>query len=189
MASAPAIERFKSGDIIRYSDGVSALFRYNGTHNQGRLYGTHVLGGSHGAADLIFTELQPASAGDIEFCRQHRPEWFAPAAAGEPRQSVMNAEPHAILVICFGDLALSHRVTVDLNVSQRDRRVIIVNHQHDLFRVGGLRGADVWWVDMCATSEQRAMAAARGFREVTVDDARTYLNAPLNICQRPEGER
>lgn len=71
-----ATDRFKAGDIIRYGSGVSALFRYDGTHNAGRLYGSHVLGGVHGAADDTFFALQPASAEDIEFCRQKRPDWF-----------------------------------------------------------------------------------------------------------------
>lgn len=75
-----ATDRFKAGDIIRYGSGISALFRYDGTHNSGRLYGSHVLGGVHGAADVNFFKLQTASAEDIEFCRQKRPEWFSPAA-------------------------------------------------------------------------------------------------------------
>lgn len=76
-----ATDRFKAGDIVRCGSGVSALFRYEGTHNAGRLYGMHVLGGAHSAADDTFFMLQPASAEDIEFCRQKRPEWFATDAA------------------------------------------------------------------------------------------------------------
>jgi hypothetical protein len=69
--------RFKAGDIVRYSDGVSALFRYDGTHNFDRLYGSHVLGGAHSAGDKMFVRLQPASAEDLAFCRELRPEWFS----------------------------------------------------------------------------------------------------------------
>ena len=76
MNRKSAVKRFKSGDIIRYGSGVSALFRYDGTHNCGSLYGTHVLGGVCGASDQTFFDLQPASAEDIEFCKSHRPEWF-----------------------------------------------------------------------------------------------------------------
>jgi hypothetical protein len=35
-----------------------------------------VLGGAHSATDLTFFTLQPASAEDVAFCRQKRPEWF-----------------------------------------------------------------------------------------------------------------
>lgn len=77
MANIPAPQRFNSGDIIRYSDGVSALFRYSGTNNCDRLYGNHVLGGAHSACDMIFTRLTIASEADLAFCREQRPEWFA----------------------------------------------------------------------------------------------------------------
>jgi hypothetical protein len=76
----PASERFKSGDIIRYGSGISALFRYEGTHNQHMLYGSHVMGGVHGSSDQMFFDLQPASAEDIEFCKAQRPEWFSAPA-------------------------------------------------------------------------------------------------------------
>jgi hypothetical protein len=81
----PAHERFKAGDIIRYASGVSALFRWDGFHNQGMLYGTHVMGGAHGASDQMFFDLQPASPEDIEFCKGRHPDWFAapPAATGD----------------------------------------------------------------------------------------------------------
>lgn len=72
----PAAERFKVGDIVRYGSGVSALFRYEGHVNAGRLYGTHVLGGAIGASDQTFFDLQPASAEDVEFCKSKRPDWF-----------------------------------------------------------------------------------------------------------------
>jgi hypothetical protein len=63
---------------------VSALFRYEGAHNAGRLYGTHVLGGAHGASDAMFFELTPATEADMVFCKAQRPEWFAQACAKEP---------------------------------------------------------------------------------------------------------
>lgn len=72
-----AAQRFKAGDIVRYDHGVSALFRFEGTVNCGRLYGTHVLGGAHGAADRLFFDLRAADEADLAFCRTHRPEWFA----------------------------------------------------------------------------------------------------------------
>jgi hypothetical protein len=75
----PAHERFKAGDIIRYASGVSALFRWDGVHNQGMLYGTHVMGGAHGASDHMFFDLQPASPEDIEFCKGRHPDWFSDA--------------------------------------------------------------------------------------------------------------
>ncbi len=68
--------------MIRYADGVSALFRFDGTVNAERLYGSHVMGGSHGAADVGFFDLRPASPEDIEFCRSKRPEWFAASTVG-----------------------------------------------------------------------------------------------------------
>lgn len=77
MANIPAPQRFKAGDIVRYSNGVSALFRYSGTNNCDRLYGDHVLGGAHSACDMIFTRLEAASEADLAFCRERRPEWFA----------------------------------------------------------------------------------------------------------------
>jgi hypothetical protein len=89
-----ATERFKAGDIIRYGSGVSALFRYDGTHNAGRLYGSHVLGGVHGASDLNFFDLQPASAEDIEFCRNTRPEWFAVELRVDARQAAAIKAKH-----------------------------------------------------------------------------------------------
>ena len=75
-AGVQAPERFKAGDIIRYSDGVSALFRYSGTSNSYRLYGDHVMGGSASASDMIFNTLKLASAEDLAFCRKKRPEWL-----------------------------------------------------------------------------------------------------------------
>lgn len=86
----PAVERFKSGDIIRYGSGVSALFRYEGTHNAGRLYGSHVLGGAHGASDALFFDLRPASPEDILYCKLQRPEWFASPADRPLRHEPMN---------------------------------------------------------------------------------------------------
>lgn len=80
MTNTPAPQRFKAGDIVRYADGISALFRYSGTHNCDRLYGDHVMGGVGSGADLIFTRLAPASAEDLAFCREQRPEWFAEPA-------------------------------------------------------------------------------------------------------------
>lgn len=79
----PATERFKAGDIVRYASGVSALFRYEGTHNAGRLYGTHVMGGVHSACDMNFFPLQAASIEDIEFCKGRHPDWFEPPAPPE----------------------------------------------------------------------------------------------------------
>ncbi|MCK1684284.1 hypothetical protein IVA87_34085 [Bradyrhizobium sp. 147] len=76
IQTKPPQERFKAGDIVRYGDGVSALFRYTGTHNCDRLYGVHVLGGIHSACDMMFYDLRPASAEDLAFCRLYRPEWF-----------------------------------------------------------------------------------------------------------------
>jgi hypothetical protein len=78
--SNPA-DRFKAGDIIRYASGVSALFRYDLKQTAGRLYGSHVLGGVHGATDVNFFKLRLASPEDLEFCRQKRPEWFSIEAA------------------------------------------------------------------------------------------------------------
>lgn len=77
MVVIPAPQRFKTGDIIRYGDGVSALFRYSGTNNCDRLYGDHVLGGAHSACDMIFTHLELASEADLAYCREWSPEWFA----------------------------------------------------------------------------------------------------------------
>jgi hypothetical protein len=68
--------QFNTGDIIRYNEGVSALFKYTGTKNNNRYYGEHVLGGYHSAEDLIFTKLKLADEKDLEFCRKHKPEWF-----------------------------------------------------------------------------------------------------------------
>lgn len=87
----PAAERFKVGDIVRYGSGISALFRYEGPVNVGRLYGTHVLGGAIGASDQTFFDLQPASAEDIEFCKGKQPGWFP---ADETRQSPTKTVSH-----------------------------------------------------------------------------------------------
>ena len=87
----PAAERFKVGDIVRYASGVSALFRYEGPVNVGRLYGTHVLGGAIGASDQTFFDLQPASAEDIAFCKDKRPDWFP---ADDTRQSPTETVSH-----------------------------------------------------------------------------------------------
>jgi hypothetical protein len=99
MHGKSATQRFKPGDIIRYASGVSALFRYDGTHNCDRLYGEHVLGGAQGAADTMFFDLRPANLEDLAFCRAKRPDWFAQTAAEmldalkqEPRSSAAPAE-------------------------------------------------------------------------------------------------
>lgn len=96
MTKRPANERFKSGDIVRYASGISALFRYEGTHNQGRLYGTHVMGGAHSASDAYFFDLCPASHSDLEFCKARHPDWFA---ADENRQSPAEAVSHEPLCL------------------------------------------------------------------------------------------
>ena len=67
---------FNIGDIIRYSEGVSALFKYTGTKNLNRYYGEHVLGGVHSAEDSIFNKLKLADEFDLEYCRKTKPEWF-----------------------------------------------------------------------------------------------------------------
>lgn len=68
---------FNVGDIIRYyPEGVSALFKYEEMHGD-RLYGSHVLGGVHSShSKPMFYTLAKADEKDIEFCKQHRPEWF-----------------------------------------------------------------------------------------------------------------
>lgn len=71
----PAPDRFMVGDIVRYDNGVSALFRYTSAHGH-RLYGDHVLSGIHSAHDRTFFTLKPASEEDIAFCRVNKPEWF-----------------------------------------------------------------------------------------------------------------
>lgn len=76
LQTRPPQDRFKPGDIVRYAAGVSALFRYTGTHNCDRLYGEHVMGGVGSGCDMIFFDLRPASAEDLAFCREQRPEWF-----------------------------------------------------------------------------------------------------------------
>jgi len=63
---------FKIGDIIRYSPGISALFKYT-SKNGDRFYGEHVMGGT---ASCYPFELELASELDIEFCKAKRPEWF-----------------------------------------------------------------------------------------------------------------
>jgi len=67
--------KIKSGDIVRYADGASALFKVSAPHADG-WHGHHVMGGVHYASDQIFNKLKLANAEDIEFCRQKRPEWF-----------------------------------------------------------------------------------------------------------------
>jgi hypothetical protein len=58
------------------------------------LYGTHVMGGAHGASDQMFFDLQPASPEDIEFCKGRHPDWFsAPPAATDDRCAAIHWAP------------------------------------------------------------------------------------------------
>lgn len=63
------------GDIIRYSDGVSALVKLEQSH-AGGWHCSHVLGGPHFVSDGIFNKLKLANAEDIRFCMKKRPDWF-----------------------------------------------------------------------------------------------------------------
>lgn len=65
----------KSGDIVRYADGVSALVKLISPH-AGGWHGDHVLGGTQFVSDQIFSELKLANSEDIKFCEKNRSEWF-----------------------------------------------------------------------------------------------------------------
>jgi hypothetical protein len=69
------LSELKAGDIVRYDDGVSALMRLLSPH-AGGWHGEHVLGGIHFSSNNWQFRLQAASEKDIEFCKQHKPEWF-----------------------------------------------------------------------------------------------------------------
>jgi len=73
--------RFAPGTVVRYGDRVSALFRVESAIPSGdtfRYYGTHVLGGSHSAMDVIFVTLREASDDDWKFIHEHQPGWQRP---------------------------------------------------------------------------------------------------------------
>ena len=77
------MREIKAGDIVRYGEGVSALFKVSNPHANG-WHGLHVMGGIHFAGDGIFDKLRLADTKDIEFCKTKRPEWFT-----MPRRSAL----------------------------------------------------------------------------------------------------
>lgn len=64
---------FKAGDIVRYSDGISALAQIISPH-AGGYNANHVLGG----VQFVCRHLQLANEADLAFCKSQKPEWFAP---------------------------------------------------------------------------------------------------------------
>lgn len=78
MKSLSEVEqpRFKTGDIIRYNDGPTSLFRFAGTFNAPFYYGEHVLGAVIGASDRKYYQLRLADEKDLELCREKQPKWF-----------------------------------------------------------------------------------------------------------------
>ena len=66
-------EFFEVNDLVRYADGVTAIFKITSVHDQGgghvRYYGEHVLGGACGAQH---SDCRPASDADIaEWIKRH----------------------------------------------------------------------------------------------------------------------
>ena len=76
---------FNVGDIARYRDGKTSLFRIERIHGD-RCYGDHVLGSMHVSSSVWPGNMQPASDADLALCRALRPDWFAaaPATLAEP---------------------------------------------------------------------------------------------------------
>lgn len=78
------------------------------------------------------------------------------------------------LVACVGANAVAHRIQGDLHIDPRDRRIIRCQTNNDVDRLQGYR--DIAMIDMGASWYQLAFCQIRGFRKVTVEEARTILH-------------
>lgn len=84
-----------------------------------------------------------------------------------------NGKPR--LIACVGKTAIASRIETDLDLDPRDRRLIIINSDHDCQRLRGLRSDYVAYVDMQASWYQRAFCRLRDIREASIDEARELL--------------
>ncbi len=80
-------------------------------------------------------------------------------------------------VAFVGAYALKGRLEVDLQRRiERDRRIIRVPHQRDVYLLHGMRGPQVKWVDLGADAYQRDYCMARCFDRVTLEEAKAILD-------------
>lgn len=83
-------ENFKAGDIIRYSDGISALVKLISPH-AGGWHGSHVMGGT-----IYVSDFKKATEQDLDFCRQKKPEWFAKEIKSINKTDLIYLEFHVL---------------------------------------------------------------------------------------------
>jgi len=79
-------------------------------------------------------------------------------------------------IACVGHQAQWVRVQVDLDLHRMpDRRVILVQGDHETYRLQGLSPTETYWVDMGASASQRSWCVSRGLHRMSIAEAREAL--------------